>query len=64
MLWVPLANGFVGYNNTASSKDIFNITKAKGEAMIEPDGMAGDLSRVTIAFISFHLQYDTCLRLS
>jgi hypothetical protein len=44
----PLANGFIGDNNTPSSKDFFDITKAQSKAEVHPHRMADDLGRILI----------------
>ena len=48
----PLANRFVGRSDTALGEQIFHISKAEREAMIQPDGVANDVGRKSVAVIA------------
>ena len=50
----PLANTFIRDFNAPASQDLFNISEAQGEAMIQPDGMANSLSGKSETFVGFH----------
>ena len=48
----PPANQFVGNFYVPLSKELFNITEAQAESMIEPNRIADDLGRKSMAVIS------------
>ncbi len=50
-LAAPGSNGFVGYGDATLREKILDITKAQGEPMIQPDGMADDFGRKAVASI-------------
>jgi hypothetical protein len=51
-LQTPSANRLVRYLNTPLGKEIFNISEAQVESMIQPDGVADDFGRKPVAMIS------------
>jgi len=57
-LQTPAANRLVRYLNTPLGKEIFNISEAQVESMIQPDGVADDFGGKPVAVISrFALAY-------
>ncbi len=47
----PGSNGLVGYGAATLGEKIFDIAKAQGEAMVEPNGLADDFGRKAVASI-------------
>ena len=45
----PLANGFVGHDDSSFGQQILNIPEAHAVSVVEPDGMADDFGRKAIA---------------
>ena len=41
----PLANGFVGHDDSSFGQQILNIPEAHAVSVVEPDGMADDFGR-------------------
>jgi hypothetical protein len=48
----PLADGFIGNNDSAFGQKIFHITEAQTEAMIDPYGVADDFRRETVSVVT------------
>jgi len=48
-LGAPLTDGFIRDRYAALSKEIFNISKAHAEAVVEPDAVADDFRRKSIS---------------
>ena len=51
-LQTPAANRLIRYLNTPLGKEIFDISEAQVESMIQPDGVADDFGRKLVAVIS------------
>ena len=55
-LCAPLPNGFVRHGDSSFGKQIFDISEAHAESMVEPDGMTNDLGRESMSAVAvFHL---------
>jgi len=52
--WVPQANRFAADDNSSFSQQIFDITVAEVESVVEPDGVANDIWRESVPLISIH----------
>ena len=50
-LAAPVADAFAGNHHAALSQDELNITQAETEEVIQPHGVADDLSREAVAVI-------------
>jgi hypothetical protein len=50
MLWVPQTDGFPADCDPSLNKQIFDISVAEIEAVVEPDGVADDSGRESVAF--------------
>jgi hypothetical protein len=50
-LATPLANRFVGDDDTADEQELFHVTMAQRKAEIQPDGMADDLTGEPMTFV-------------
>ncbi len=48
----PLSDGFVGDHNPPLCQEIFDITEAQAEAVVEPDGVADDLRGKSVSMIA------------
>ena len=48
----PAPNGFVRNNNSTFGKEIFNITEAQAEAMVDPYGKADDFRRGAVSAVT------------
>jgi hypothetical protein len=46
-----LADGFVGDDDCTGKQQLFDITVAQAEAVIQPNTVADDLGRETVVFI-------------
>ena len=52
----PLPNGFVRHGDSSFGKQIFDISEAHAESVVEPDGMTNDLGRESMSAVAvFHL---------
>jgi hypothetical protein len=49
----PLANRFVGYVDPTGEEQLFDITKAEGEAMVQPNSVRDDFLREEVAVSDF-----------
>ncbi len=49
-LQTPLANGFMSDVDTAFTEELLHVTVAQGEAIIQPDAMADDLTREAVGY--------------
>ena len=47
----PRWNGFTGHGDATLREKVLDISKAQSEAIVQPDGMADDLGRKTVASI-------------
>jgi hypothetical protein len=47
----PTSNGLIGDDNVPLSQQQLNISKAESEQMVQPNGMADDLGRETVAVV-------------
>ena len=50
----PQAYSFAGYSNAPRSEEIFNITVAEIESIVEPDGVGNDIGRESVTLVSIH----------
>ena len=48
----PSADGFVGDNNAAFGEEIFDITEAQAETVIESDGVTDNFRRKTVSVVA------------
>src|SRR5215813_4766158 len=48
----PLADGFMGDVDPALEQDLLHIAVAQGEAVVEPDAMANDLTGEAVVFVA------------
>ena len=48
----PLPDGFIGNNNPAFGEEIFDITEAQAETVIDPDGVADDFRWKTVSVVT------------
>ena len=48
----PLTDGFMGHGDAAFKQELFHVTVAQGEAIIEPDPMANDFSGKPVVFVT------------
>jgi hypothetical protein len=48
----PLLDGFVGNQDLSLCQEIFDITEAQAEAVIEPDGVADDLRGKSVSVVA------------
>ena len=51
-LLAPLTNGFIRDGDTPFSQQLFNLTEADTESMVEPDGVADDFGWETVALVA------------
>jgi hypothetical protein len=51
----PLTDGFMGHRDAALEQQFFHIAVAQGEAIIEPDSMADDLTGEAMVLITFRV---------
>ena len=47
----PLANRFVGDDDTTDEEEFFHITMAEMKAEMQPDGVADNLTREPVVFV-------------
>ena len=50
----PEANRFATDNNPSLSEQVFNISMAQIESVVEPDGVRNDIWRESVTFICVH----------
>lgn len=50
-LTTPVANGFVGNENTSIQHHLLNVPVAKRERVVEPDAVANDLGWETVTVV-------------
>ena len=50
----PEADRFAADNDASLSEQIFDITMAEIEAIVEPDGVTDDISRESVSFVGIH----------
>ena len=50
----PKTNRFPSHDDASLSQEILDITMAQVEAIVEPDGVASDVCRESVAPISIH----------
>ena len=48
----PSPDGFIGNNNPAFGEEIFDITEAQAETVIDPDGVADDFRWETVSVVT------------
>ena len=48
----PLANGFVGHDDSSFGQQILNIPEAHAVSVVEPDGMADDFGRKAMPMVA------------
>ena len=48
----PLANGFVGHDDSSFGQQILNIPEAHAVSVVEPDGMADDVGRKAMPMVA------------
>ena len=53
-LQTPAANRLVRYLNTPLGKEVFDISVAKVESVVEPDSIGNDIWRESVSFIGIH----------
>jgi len=53
-LAAPKSDRFVANEHASLSEQIFNISMAKVESVVETDGMADNIGRESVAFIGIH----------
>src|SRR5262249_39110805 len=51
-LQTPLADGFMGDIDPAFKEELLHVAVAQGEAIIEPDAMANDLTGEAVVFVA------------
>ena len=51
----PVPNRLVGHSDTPLGQQVFCIAKTQAKAMVEPDGVADDLRRESIAVVGRRL---------
>jgi len=52
----PKSDGLVADTNAAFGKQVFDVTIALVESMIEPNGVTDDIGRKSVTFLSIHHQ--------
>ena len=50
----PEANRFSADRDAALSEQIFNISVAEIESIVEPDGVGNDIGRESVSFVGIH----------
>jgi len=51
-LLTPMSDGFIGDNDSALSKEIFDVAETQTETVIKPDSMTDDVRRKAISVIA------------
>jgi len=51
-LLAPMSNRFIGDDDSALSKKIFDVAETQTETVIKPDGMTDDLRRKSVSVIA------------
>ena len=54
-LQTPLADGFMGDVDTAFAQQFLHVAVAQGEAVVEPDPMADDLTGEAVVLVAFRV---------
>ena len=50
----PKANRFAAYSDNSFSEQVFDVSMAEIETVVEPDGVADDIWWESVAFINSH----------